>query len=181
MKKITALLLLSLLSGCYQREVEEHTMVDTLSTSSMDTLTENSVNDTHDMMQSDSLLFMLHDDLIDVPVSTLAFISEKKAVPNKHVSGQIDTIEQLTFKKSQVVIYRSKDKNLLISADIADAEISLSGGINIGMSRDELKNILHSELKEDALKIVDFEGNTNVILILKNDVLSRIIYSGYYD
>ncbi|WP_018343659.1 hypothetical protein [Cytophaga aurantiaca] len=182
MKKIITLILIALLCSCSKQHVEENALIDTITT-----LPENDLNDTIDndidgWLQDDSLLLTWSDDLIKVTTDVdFNFSSEKTTEANRFVAGQIDTIERLSFKESNITIYRTPDKNILISSDIRNAEISLSKGIKVGISRDELLKTLNAQSSRDTLTVTDFEGNTDVMLILKNNILSRIVYNGYVD
>jgi hypothetical protein len=181
MKTIISLLLLSLLCSCSKRYVEENTLADTVMTVSEEELSNTGYDEANGVLQRDSLLSIWHDNLIHITKTNLSYRSEKKPEANRFVGGQIDTIERLTFKESNVVIYHTPDKTILISSDIRNPEISLSEEIKIGTPRKNVLKHLHTESTRDTLTVLDFEGNTNVMLILKDNLLTRIVYSGYVD
>lgn len=180
MKKIyLPLFVVSILLSCSQQKVVENAMIDTVSTSSE--LSEHILDSTNNFIQRDSLLIEWDNHLLDITNSNLNFNSEKKSELNKYVPGQIDTIEHLTFKESDVWVYHTIDKNILMSSDIRNPEIPLSKEIKVGVSRSELQKALNTGSNNDTITVTDFEGNTNVTLILKNNILSRIIYCAYVE
>jgi len=179
-KSNISLLSVFILFACSQQKVVEDATVDTISTPSLHIPSAN-IRDTSNFLQRDSLLLTWYNHLLDISSSDLNFHSEKKPQLNKYVSGQIDMIERLTFKESNLLIYRATDKNILISSDIRNSEISLSKEIKIGISRDELLKELNAQSNRDTITVTDFEGNSNITLILNNNLLTRIIYSGYID
>ncbi|HSY62569.1 MAG TPA: hypothetical protein VK796_11865 [Cytophaga sp.] len=183
MKKIIVSLFLAFIfSNCSQKNNVEHALADTVITDTIKNIPVNeSEKSTGNFLQRDSLLFTWYDGLINITHSDLNFISEKKPQLNKYITGQIDTIERLTFKESNLLIYHTIDKNILISSDIRNTEIPLSKEIKVGVSRIELLKTLNTESNRDTITVTDFENNTSVTLILKNNFLSRIIYSGYID
>lgn len=181
MKTLITLLLLSLLCACGKTHVEEAEMIDTSAIVSENELNDTINYETNGFLQRDSLLITWYDNLIAITHTDLNFHSEKKTEANRFVSGQIDTIERLTFKESNIEIYRTPDKNILMSAEIRNAEIALSKEMKVGISKQELLQYLNTESQKDTLHVIDFEGNTNVMLILKDNLLTRIVYSGYVD
>jgi hypothetical protein len=181
-KIIYSLFIVCIVLGCSKQHVVENTMVDTATTLPGNELSDSIDYETDGWLQRDSLLVKWYKHLIDVTNDTnLNFSSEKKHELNKFVAGQMDTIERLTFKESYILIYRTRDKNILLSSDIQNSEISLSKRIKVGISRDELLKELNAQSNRDTLTVTDFEGNTNVTLILKNNLLTHIIYAGYID
>lgn len=182
MKTIFSLLLLALICSCSKQHVEDVEMIDTATTISENELSDTTNNNTDGWLQNESLLVTWSDDLIKFTTDPdVNFSSEKKPEANRFVAGQIDTIEQLRFKESNITIYRTPDKNILISSDIRNPEFSLSKGIKVGISREELFKALNTQSSRDTLTVTDLEGNTDVMLILKNNILSRIVYNGYVD
>lgn len=178
-KIFISLFLVSILFACSQQKIEENAMIDTVATPSE--LSENVSDSTNNFIQRDSLLIEWDNHLLDITHSDLNFNSEKKPELNKYIPGQIDTIEHLTFKESNLLIYHTIDKNILVSSDIRNAEIPLSKEIKVGVSRNKLLKALNTASNSDTITVTDFEGNTNVMLILKNNLLSRIIYCAYVE
>ena len=178
-KYIISLSLVFILFACSQQKVVENAMIDTAAIPTE--LNKNIPDSTNNFIQRDSLLIEWDNHLLDITNSDLNFNSEKKPELNKYVPGQIDTIEHLTFKESNFWVYHTIDKNILMSSDIRNSEIPLSKEIKVGVSRSELLKALNTESNSDTITVADLEGNTNVTLILKNNILSRIIYCAYVE
>ena len=170
-----------ILIACSQKHDSENTIAETETTISVNKLNSTIKDSANSFLQRDSLIATWYTNLIDITNTDLNFSSEKKPQLNKYNVGQIDTIECLIFKESNLTIYRTADKNILIGSDIQNSEISLSKGIKVGISRNVLLKTLNTESNRDTIIVTDFENNTNVTLILKNNLLKQIMYCGYID
>lgn len=106
------------------------------------------------LLQSDSLLnsfapsWSVAEALASLPD---AAITERKAVQNRHVSGQIDTLLELGNGRSEVHFYRLPNQDLLQYANIQDAALPFGKGLVVGVSADALAQLLPPLSGKDTL------------------------------
>ena len=114
--------------------------------------------------------------------TTLKFDVEKVAQDNKHYPNKKDTIYTFTYRKSEIIIYKSHTgKEFLLAGKIVDKKMKLSNSIRIGMSKNDfLKRFTdHLKIKDDRIQIMD-EG-TKYTFIFKNEKLAQIDIDNYFD
>ncbi len=83
-------------------------------------------------------------------------------VSNHYHKEQIDTVYTLSYRLSEIKLYKTKDKTLLISADIQNRRIKLYGDIHVGMKKKQLTQMLSGFVKTNNQTIIlnDDEGQT---------------------
>ena len=114
--------------------------------------------------------------------ANLKFDVKKEAQENKHYPNQTDTIYTLTYRKSEITIYKSHTgKEFLLAGKIANKKMKLSHSIRIGMSKNEFLNRFtdHLNIKDNRVQIMD-EG-TKYTFVFKKEKLAQIDIDNYFD
>ncbi len=88
-----------------------------------------------------------------------------QAVSNHYNEKQVDTIYALSFRQSEIKLYKAKEKSLLINADIQNRRIKLYQNIHVGMKKEELEQKLGSipQIKNNSITLEDNEGRTTYL------------------
>lgn len=133
--------------------------------------------------------FVENDSLTRAWVAELEMIStaedkfevDKKLTENRHIENQTDTIKTLRFEESTLRIYTTTGLYALESAEIEDEEFALQDSVEVGMSKDQLEQVLSTELKGDVIEVGNFTRNMHFTFYFKDDIVQRIEFSGYVD
>lgn len=127
-----------------------------------------------------------HDESIKSFISTLPKKTtiRKLVKRNVHYPEKTDTIYQLIYKHSEVLIYKTHfNREILIAGVVGDTQVNLINGLTIGITKDQLiksiKGIKKSEA--DTIKLSAPDDTRNFNFIFKKDKLKKITFTSYYD
>ncbi len=110
------------------------------------------------------------------------FIKSQDTVRNIHDRKQLDTINYFKTERSQVGIYVTPTKSLLLESNIYDSDISLSEQIKIGVNKAVVFDILNREFANDTLTIREPDGYRIYFeLFFRDNILTRIHYESVLD
>lgn len=106
-------------------------------------------------------------------------------VTNRHVDNDLDTTYAITFGQDVFHVYKwDQDENALLSSQVKTDKFATRHGIKVGMTKNQIKNILKSYSVETIPKYLILE-NTEIVEYLKltfdKDVLKGIEFQGYVD
>lgn len=106
-------------------------------------------------------------------------------VANRHVDNDVDTTYIITFGQDSFNLYKwDKDENALLSSQVKTDKFATRHGIKVGMTKNQIKNILKSYSIKTIPKYLILE-NTKIIeyqnLEFNKDILKRIEFQGYFD
>ena len=133
--------------------------------------------------------FIANDSLTRAWIAELEMIStaeekfqvENKLTANRHVQNRMDTIKTLTYDESTLKIHTTTDLYALQSAEILDEIFSLQEGLEVGMTKEQLEQVLSEELRSDVIKVGNSTRNMHFTFFFEEDVLERIEFNGYVD
>lgn len=111
----------------------------------------------------------------------------KKAVPNRFIKNQMDTLVTVRKGKSYIRLYAvsQADKCFYEAAEIQDALPLLQKSIKIGQTKEEIKRVFPALNKTrvipDYIEIAAGEGTDFLYLIFANNRLRKVEYHPYLD
>ncbi|MCU0392406.1 MAG: hypothetical protein MUE81_14915 [Thermoflexibacter sp.] len=129
----------------------------------------------------------------------------KEIVKNTHNPQLRDTIFHFSCLNTKLKIYKSKDNEMVFSAQISDNQIELRNQIRIGMTKDELfakftelekykyfQGIAEVQGNEEAdsyeliiqpnlVKITNSMGTADYVFVFQNNILSQVNINIYMD
>lgn len=130
-------------------------------------------------------------DTISVDAIKILFGKEyqisKKAVPNRFIKNQIDTLVTVRKGKSYIRLYAVSGENKCFyeAAEIQDALPLLQKSIKVGQTKEEIKRVFPALTKTriipDYIEIAAGEGTDYLYLIFSNNRLRKVEYHPYLD
>lgn len=107
---------------------------------------------------------------------------EKELVENRHVKGRMDTIKTFTYNDTSIKVYHTKGLYAVESADLQNSDFSLKGPVRVGMEKNQLEQVLNSELNNDTILVGNAVGTFEFKFIFENNnTLQKIDFQGYVD
>lgn len=110
------------------------------------------------------------------------FQMEKELVENRHVKGRTDTIKKFTFEDTSIRVYHTEGLYAVESAKIQNNYFSLQGPVKVGMEKNQLEQVLNSELNNDIISVGNSLGTFEFKFFFgSKDILQKIEFQGYVD
>lgn len=132
-------------------------------------------------VENDSLTRAWIAELEMISTAEEKFEVETDLTENRHIENQTDTIKTLTFDESTLRIYTTTGLYALESAEIKNEELALQDSVKVGMSKEQLEQVLSIELKGDVIEVGNFTRNMHFTFYFKDELLERIEFNGYVD
>ncbi|MFI2744146.1 hypothetical protein ACG2LH_15540 [Zhouia sp. PK063] len=195
MKTIYPLLLLCcLIVGCKQAKQRQlkNDVKDEVSVISLDTVTKEetvldldstiAVSDT--IPSDDNLEGIVNDSIVNVLIEKLYLLKNDKNFnittafqPNKYDETLTDTLRSYIYKNDTIKMH----SNIIYSAVINTTQPEILEGLKVGITKNDLEQVLAVSLDEDSIIITNLEHTNTFIFELKNNHLFKIYYDGYLD
>ena len=94
----------------------------------------------------------------------------------------MDTFKHFKTSKSNINLYVTPTKTMLMESDIYDSEILLSNKIKVGVKKEVVFEVLNQKFANDTIKIQEPDGyGVYFELFFKNDLLYRIYFKSFID
>lgn len=114
-----------------------------------------------------------------------AKITNKEAVPNRHVQGQVDTLVTIKSDSTIFQFYSMPGKDMLQSATLTKGGVTLGEGLEVGMTAEEVAQRIQPLQQKKAIPqtilIRAEQAPTSLRLRFKQNHLTFIQYDGYVD
>lgn len=135
-----------------------------------------------DPIYDGEVVFEWVDELLSSDFIPTKFSTTLDTVRNIHDPSQMDTIKHFKTSKSNINMYVTPNKTMLMESDIYDSEILLSNKIKVGVKKEVVFEVLNQKFANDTIKIQEPDGyGVYFELFFKNDLLYRIYFKSFID
>lgn len=183
MKKIlfiTCLLLLTF--SCRQNENVDNSDASEIEEEVQDVKTGNEKIQTEpQFIENDNLVRHWYEELESISREEDQFSVEKEYRENRHVPERTDTIIHLTYDETQMRIHTTKGLYAVESAEIGNKGFELQDSVEVGMTRDQLEQILGIPLESNHIKVGNKLETYVFNFFIENDTVEKIEFQGYVD
>lgn len=182
-KVLPLLFILVLIVSCQQKKTKkiESNNIDPITESTTDSKEEIEKNlIPKQYFQKDTLLSRLEADLEKIALDEKFNLKLQPRV-NTHDSSVVDTLKILTFDKTKIYFYQTKDWELIYSAEILNSEFQFLNSIQVGTQKEKFEELVEIEVNANLIKIGNLEQTSVFIFEFSHDKIKSIAYQGYID
>tara|TARA_Y100001933_G_C18901285_1_gene522645 strand:- start:204 stop:842 length:639 start_codon:yes stop_codon:yes gene_type:complete len=185
-KVLPLLFILVLIVSCQQKETKkiESNNIDPITESTSDSKEEIEKNEENlipeQYFQKDTLLSRLTSDLEKIALDEKFSLKLQPHV-NTHDTSVIDTLKILSFDKTKIYSYQTKDWELIYSAEILNSEFQFLNSIQVGTQREKFEEETEIETNANLIKIGNLEQTFVFIFEFSHHKIKTIAYQGYVD